>query len=149
MTTTRDLAGKIALIIGGTRNQGAEFAKNIAARGATTIVTYRGDEHAAKQTLAVLEQSGASAEAIQSDATSSVDVDRLFADVVARHGRLDIVVHTPGAVIKKPIIEFTTTTSTTSSISTPAAPSTRCAPPPGTSPTTAATSCSPRPSSPS
>jgi NAD(P)-dependent dehydrogenase (short-subunit alcohol dehydrogenase family) len=77
MTTTRDLAGKIALIIGGTRNQGAEFAKNIAARGATTIVTYRGDEQAAKHALAVLEQSGAGAEAIQSDATSSVDVQRL------------------------------------------------------------------------
>ena len=106
-TTTRDLTGKIALIIGGTRNQGAEFARNIAARGATTIITNRGNEQAAKQTLAALEELGVTAEAIQSDATSSVDVDRLFADVVARHGRLDIVVHTPGAVIKKPLVEFT------------------------------------------
>ena len=107
MTNTRDLTGKIALIIGGTRNQGAEFAKNIAGRGATTILTYRGNEQAAKQTLATLEELGATAEAIQSDATSSADVDRVFADVVARHGRLDIVVHTPGAVIKKPLVEFT------------------------------------------
>ncbi|MFJ9365001.1 hypothetical protein ACIRRA_11355 [Nocardia sp. NPDC101769] len=40
----RDLEGKVALIVGGTRDQGAEFARNIAARGAVTIVTYQGDE---------------------------------------------------------------------------------------------------------
>jgi len=27
--------------------------------------------------------------------------------VIAHHGRLDIVVHTPGAVIKKPLADFT------------------------------------------
>src|SRR4051794_4947515 len=37
----------------------------------------------------------------------SADVNALFEDVVARHGKLDIVVHVPGAVIKKPLAEFT------------------------------------------
>ena len=106
MTTTRDLEGKVALIIGGTRNQGAEFAKNIAGRGATTIVTYQNNEQAAKETLTALQQLGVKAEAARSDATSSADVNKLFADVVANHGKLDIVVHTPGAVIKKPLVEF-------------------------------------------
>lgn len=109
MTAARDLDGKVALVVGGTRNQGAEFAKNIAGRGATTIVTYKGNEEAAKETLVALQQSSSTAEAIRSDATSSADVDALFADVVARHGKLDIVVHTPGAVIKKPLAEFTDT----------------------------------------
>ncbi len=107
MTTAHDLEGKVALIIGGTRNQGAEFAKDIAARGAVTIATYQGNEQAAKDALAALEQLGATAEVIRSDATSSADVDALFADVVARHGKIDIVVHTPGAVIKKPLADFT------------------------------------------
>lgn len=105
--TTRDLEGKVALIIGGTRNQGAEIAGQIAARGAITVITYQGDEQAAKATLTALQDSGATVEAVRSDATSAADVDALFADVVARHGRLDIVVHTPGRVIKKPIVATT------------------------------------------
>ncbi|MEC3954672.1 SDR family oxidoreductase [Nocardia sp. CDC153] len=104
---TRDLAGKIALIVGGTRNQGAEFARNIAARGATTIVTYQGDAAAAERTLAALAELGATAEVVRSDAASATDVDALFADIVARHGKLDIVVHVPGRVIKKPIADTT------------------------------------------
>ncbi|WP_042375523.1 SDR family oxidoreductase [Streptacidiphilus neutrinimicus] len=104
---TRDLEGKVALVLGGTRNQGAAFAENLAARGATTVVSYAGDDAAAQHTLAVLEKHGVTAEAVRSDATSSADVDALFAGVVERHGRLDIVVHVPGAVIKKPLADTT------------------------------------------
>ena len=34
-------------------------------------------------------------------------VNVLFEGVVARHGRLDIVVHVPGAVLKKPLADTT------------------------------------------
>ncbi|GAB3896298.1 hypothetical protein GCM10029964_077440 [Kibdelosporangium lantanae] len=101
-TLARDLDGKVALVVGGTRNQGAAFAEHVAARGATTVITYAGDEDAAQQTLLRLEKHGITAEAIRSDATVSADVNALFEGVVARHGQLDIVVHTPGAVMKKP-----------------------------------------------
>ncbi|MBW8803004.1 MAG: SDR family oxidoreductase [Catenulisporales bacterium] len=107
MPVVRDLEGKIALIVGGSRNQGSAIAENLAARGATTVITYANDESAAKQTLEKLLALGATAEAVRSDARSSADVDRLFADVLTRHGRVDIVVHTPGAVIKKPLADFT------------------------------------------
>lgn len=103
----RDLLGKVALIIGGSRNQGAAFAEDIASRGATTIITYANDDAAAQQTLVALEKYGVTAEAIRSDARRSDDVNALFEGVVARHGKLDIVVHTPGAVMKKPLAEFT------------------------------------------
>lgn len=103
----RDLLGKVALIIGGSRNQGAAFAENIAARGATTVITYANDDAAAQQVLVALEKHGVTAEAIRSDARRSDDVEALFEGVVARHGKLDIVVHTPGAVMKKPLADFT------------------------------------------
>ncbi|MET9486117.1 SDR family oxidoreductase [Nocardia sp. NPDC006630] len=105
--TTRDLEGKVALVIGGTRNQGAAFADNIAARGATTVISYTNDDAAAKETLTALEKHGVVVEAVRSDARRSDDVNALFEGVVARHGHLDIVVHTPGAVIKKPLADFT------------------------------------------
>lgn len=54
-----------------------------------------------------LKEYGVAAGTVRSDATSSADVDALFAGVLEQHGRLDIVVHTPGAVIKKPLAEMT------------------------------------------
>jgi 3-oxoacyl-[acyl-carrier protein] reductase len=109
MTTfNQDLQGRIALVVGGSRNQGAAIAEALAARGAVTTISYANDEEAAKRTLEKLHGLGATdAEAVRSDARSSAEVDALFEGVIARHGRLDIVVHTPGAVIKKPLAEFT------------------------------------------
>lgn len=106
-SVVRDLEGKVALIVGGSRNQGAAFAENVASRGATTIISYANGDAAAQEALTKLEKLGVTAEAIRSDATKSADVDSLFEGVVARHGRLDIVVHTPGAVIKKALADFT------------------------------------------
>lgn len=102
----RDLAGKVALVIGGARNMGAAIAEHLACRGATTVISYLRSDDEAERTLALLEKHGVSAEAVRSDATVSGDVDALFAGVVERHGRIDIVVHVPRAVIKKPIVEF-------------------------------------------
>jgi 3-oxoacyl-[acyl-carrier protein] reductase len=106
-SAVRDLEGKVALVIGGSRNQGAAFAKDIASRGATTVISYANGDAAAEETLLALKEFGVTAEAVRSDARVSAEVDALFADVVARHGRLDVVVHTPGAVLKKPLVEFT------------------------------------------
>lgn len=105
--TQRDLAGKVALIIGGSRNQGAAIAENIAARGATVVITYANNEAAAQDTLAALGKHGGTVEAIRSDARKSAEVDAVFAGVVERHGRLDVVVHTPGAVLKKALADCT------------------------------------------
>lgn len=103
----RDLDGKVALIIGGSRNQGAAIAENIAARGAVTVISYDNSDEAAQETLEKLDKYAGTAEAIRSDATESADVDRLFEGVAARHRRLDIVVHVPGLVVKKPIADTT------------------------------------------
>lgn len=105
--TTRDLEGSVALVVGGSRNMGAAIAENLAERGATTVISYAGDDAAAEKTLQRLESHRVTAEAVRSDATRSADVEALFDGVVARHGTLDIVVHLPGAVIKKPIADIT------------------------------------------
>ena len=107
VSSSRDLEGKVALIIGGSRNQGAAIAENMASRGAITVISYASGDEAAQQTLDKLNKYGGSAEAVRSDAVVSADVDALFEGVVARHGRLDIVVHVPGAVVKKPLADTT------------------------------------------
>ena len=107
VSSSRDLEGKVALIIGGSRNQGAAIAENMASRGAITVISYASGDEAAQQTLDKLDKYGGGAEAVRSDAVVSADVDALFEGVVARHGRLDIVVHVPGAVVKKPLADTT------------------------------------------
>ncbi|MEV6072181.1 SDR family oxidoreductase [Nocardia sp. NPDC052001] len=106
-TGTEDLVGKVALVVGGSHNQGAACAEVLAARGATTVISYAHGEHAAARTLSTLEGYGVRAEAIRSDAIQSCDVTRLFQGVIARHGQLDIVVHAVGAVVHKPLAEHT------------------------------------------
>lgn len=108
-TRVHDLEGQVALVIGGGRNQGAAIADEIASRGATTIITYANAPHDARQTQTRLQKHGVHAESICSDARSSAETSALFQGVVSRHGRLDIVVHVPGAVIKKPLVEFSDT----------------------------------------
>ncbi|HLU54947.1 MAG TPA: SDR family NAD(P)-dependent oxidoreductase [Pseudonocardia sp.] len=98
----RDLDGKVAVVAGGSRNMGAEFATRLAARGAATVISYSGDEAAAQKTLARLGEHGATAQAVRADATDPAQTEALFSGVVERHGRLDIVVHLPGMVLKKP-----------------------------------------------
>jgi 3-oxoacyl-[acyl-carrier protein] reductase len=105
----RDLDGKVALVVGGSRNMGAEFAVGLAGRGATTVITYGGDESAAQKTLARLEEHGVGAEAVRADATDAARTEALFAGVAQRHGRLDIVVHLPGMVLKKPLADCSDT----------------------------------------
>jgi 3-oxoacyl-[acyl-carrier protein] reductase len=107
--TPRDLDGKVALVVGGSRNMGAEFAMRLASRGATTVISYVGDEAAAQKTLTRLEEHGVTAEAVMADATDAVQTDALFAGAVQRHGQLDIVVHLPGMVLKKPLADCTDT----------------------------------------
>ncbi|MYW05290.1 SDR family oxidoreductase [Streptomyces sp. SID3343] len=103
----RDLDGKVALIVGGSRNHGAACAEHVAARGAATVFSYSGDERAAEETLTALDRYGVTAEASRSDATVSAAVDTLFEGIVARHGRLDIVVHVPIAILDKRLADCT------------------------------------------
>ncbi|WP_433256728.1 SDR family oxidoreductase [Streptosporangium sp. CA-135522] len=98
MSPLRDFEGKVALIVGGSRNRGAMFAESLASRGATTVISYAHDDLAAERTLALLEKYEVTAEASRSDATVSADVNTLFKGIMARHGRLDVVIHVPGVV---------------------------------------------------
>lgn len=102
-----DLDGRVALVVGGTRNMGLAIAETVAVRGAMTIVSFAGDEDRSRRAVARLTALGVAAEAVRSDATVAADVSTLFEKVLARHGKLDIVVHVPGAVLKKPLAETT------------------------------------------
>jgi 3-oxoacyl-[acyl-carrier protein] reductase len=103
----KDLLGKVALVVGGTQNMGLAIAEGLAGRGAAVVVSYGHDERAATAAVERLEALGAAAQAVRADATQTDDTIRLFEHVVTTFGHVDLVVHMPGGVMKKPLVEFT------------------------------------------
>ena len=83
------LAGKIALITGGARGQGAEEGRLFAAEGATVILTDVLDDEGGR-TAASIDR----CEYLHHDVSSEADWAGVVADIVKRHGRIDVLVNT-------------------------------------------------------
>ncbi len=84
---TQKLAGKVALITGGSSGIGLATAKRFAGEGAHVFITARRE----KELAAAIEEIGANATGLQGDVANMSDLDRLYATVKEQRGTLDIV----------------------------------------------------------
>src|SRR5215472_957558 len=89
-----DLTNKVALVTGASRGIGKAIAAKLAAQGAHVVCTARGDN--ARAIAAEITAAGGRAEALGLDVTDDAALSKAPADVVATHGRLDIVVSNAG-----------------------------------------------------
>jgi 3-oxoacyl-[acyl-carrier protein] reductase len=89
-----NLGGKVALVTGASRGIGRAIAARLAEQGATVVAAARGDH--ANACAAELAGRGLKAEALSLDVTDAAALERVPADLVARHGRLDILVSNAG-----------------------------------------------------
>jgi 3-oxoacyl-[acyl-carrier protein] reductase len=103
----RDLAGKVALVTGGSRGIGAAIAKRLAADGATVAITYVKDAGAASAVVKAIELDGGKAIAIQADAADVEAVKGAVEKTVATFGQLDVLVNNAGTAIPKTFEETT------------------------------------------
>lgn len=89
---------KTILVTGGGRGIGAACALLAAENGYRVCVNYLSDEAAADDVVAAIEEGGGLALAIQADVADEAAVERMFALVDARFGRLDALINNAGVL---------------------------------------------------
>lgn len=93
MSLAIDLAGRVALVTGGTKGIGAAIADRLAEAGAVVVVCGR---H---------EPDGGAHEFVGCDVREADQVEALVATIVDRHGRLDVAVNNAGGSPSVPAAE--------------------------------------------
>lgn len=93
MTSMQSLAGKIAVVTGGSRGIGAAIARRLAEGGADIVLTYATNASAAQSVVEACRKLGVTAEAEKCDAANLADGKALIARAAARHGKIDILVN--------------------------------------------------------
>src|SRR6185312_15658999 len=86
-----DLAGKVAVVTGGSRGIGAATAAALAANGVAVAVVGR-DREALAGVCAAIEREGGRAMWVDADCAVAREVDQMAATVTERFGPADIVV---------------------------------------------------------
>ncbi|MGW4061789.1 SDR family NAD(P)-dependent oxidoreductase [Amycolatopsis sp. NPDC004747] len=114
-----DLAGRVALVTGGTRGIGLATARALVEAGATVVLTGR-DEARAKEAAASVGASG-----LALDVTDAKAVSSLVRGVAKEHGKLDVVVANAGimedallGMIKEDLVDTTLSTNVAGTLHT-------------------------------
>jgi pteridine reductase len=99
---------KVALVTGsGRRRVGNWIAAALAARGYAIALHYNRSAAEAQKSLAGLRSQGVPAEAFAADVADEAAVERLFAQVMDRFGRLDVLVTAAAVWDRRPLEEVT------------------------------------------
>lgn len=104
---THALAGKVALVTGGSRGIGAGIARKLARAGADVAITYASSRTKADEVVADIEAAGRRGLAIQADNANSADVETAVSRVAETFGKIDILVNNAGIFPYGPMEEVT------------------------------------------
>lgn len=100
-----DLGGRVAAVTGGGSGLGAAIAAGLAQAGAAIAVLDVDDERAAAA-VAAIAGDGGEAFALRCDVTDSASVRGAVEAVVARTGRVDVLVNSAGTAFRSPAEDF-------------------------------------------
>jgi len=92
------LAGKVALVSGGSRGIGRAIVELLARDGMDVVFFYRGHQQAAQEVVAAVQADGGKVEAMQADVTDAAAVAAAVERIVDSRGRIDVLVNNAGIV---------------------------------------------------
>lgn len=88
-----NLKGKLVLVTGGAKNVGKTICRRFAEQGAHVIVNFFHSLEASRETVAELRALGATVDVIRASVAQQAQVDRMFDEIEAKYGRLDILIN--------------------------------------------------------
>lgn len=98
--------GRVALVTGGSRGLGFAMARNFAAAGAKVAIVARRRKEL-DEAVAELAKAGAEASGHVCDVSKAEDIARAFGEIVARHGKVDVLVNNAGGHATGPFESLT------------------------------------------
>lgn len=104
----KPLAGKVAIVSGARNNMGRAFAAKLGGLGADVVVHYHRAEtqDQAEETARLVEAEGARAALTMGDLGQVENVRAMYDTAEQSFGGVDIVLNHAGAILKKPLAEF-------------------------------------------
>lgn len=105
----KPLAGKVAIVSGARNNMGRAFAVKLGEMGADVVVHYHREEtlDQAKETARQVEAHDVRTALTVGDLGKVDNVKRMYDTAEENFGGVDIVLNHAGAIIKKPLVDFT------------------------------------------
>ncbi len=100
------LAGKVALITGGSRGIGKAITLELASQGADVIINYFRKKSAAESTAQEASIKGVTAHTIKANVGELEKIDSMFDEIKEKFGRLDILVNNAASGVARPALEL-------------------------------------------
>ena len=91
--TTRELAGRVAIVTGAGRNIGRAIALDLASGGAAVVVNARANQTEAKGVAGEIAARGGKGVAILADVTDAAAIERMVKAAIDQFGRIDLLVN--------------------------------------------------------
>jgi 3-oxoacyl-[acyl-carrier protein] reductase len=110
MSKTGRLAGKVALVTGGSRGLGRGIAEGFGAEGANVVVNYLQDEKAANVVVDTVRKSGSDAIALRANIGEVEDVTGMIDTAIKRFSTIDVLVNNAGMLNSFKLADMTVET---------------------------------------
>jgi acetoacetyl-CoA reductase/3-oxoacyl-[acyl-carrier protein] reductase len=104
---TKELAGRVAVVTGGTRGIGAAICRSLADAGACVAAGFGRDAGRAEEFRSELSDTGATVSLHQGDVSSSADSRRIVEEAIEQYGRLDVLVNNAGITVDRTVGRMT------------------------------------------
>src|SRR5439155_26470766 len=109
MTQRGGVRGRVALVTGGTSGIGAAISRRLAGQGAHIAAGYWGFDERAQEFLAAMKADFPDQQVTlhEGNISAAQDCRRVVREVVAQHGRLDILINNAGITIDRTVARMT------------------------------------------